>query len=147
MSKILVIDDSRSALQLVEMILVEAGHDVCAFTDGKCAHEALAQQRFDLIITDIYMPNKDGLEVIREERRTEPKIPIIAVSGVTGKLNMLATAKRLGARSVLQKPFSKAELLAAIDEALRVSSSDKTRSSLVAGNCKTTPRQSRRVQR
>lgn len=64
------------------------------------------------------MPEQDGLEVIRVIRRLCPKLPIIAMSGMTGKLNMLRVAKSLGASRTLMKPFSKDELLEVVAVAL-----------------------------
>jgi CheY-like chemotaxis protein len=119
MSRILVIDDSLSALQVTEMILSEAGHEARTCSSPKHALEVLESEPFDLIVTDIYMPEMDGLEVILEERRIRPDVPILAISGMTGARNMLKVAKQLGACQVVQKPFSKADLLDAIDAALR----------------------------
>jgi CheY-like chemotaxis protein len=68
----------------------------------------------DLIISDLYMPDKDRLEVIREARKAGPKIPVIAISGAAGEKNMLNTPRLLGASSILQKPFSKQQLLRAV---------------------------------
>lgn len=120
MSRILVIDDSLSALQVIEMILVEAGYEARTCSGGKRALELLDSEPFDLIVTDIYMPELDGLEVIKEEHRIRPDIPIVAVSGMTGLHNMLQAAKLLGACQTVQKPFSKATLLAAIEAALGI---------------------------
>jgi CheY-like chemotaxis protein len=119
MARILVIDDSPSALAVAENLLVEAGHDVAACTDAKLAVRRLRSEPFDLVLTDIYMPNTDGLEIIVEIRRTSPCVPVIAMSGVTGLRNMLAIAKSLGACRTLLKPYSRADLLNAIDTAMR----------------------------
>jgi DNA-binding response OmpR family regulator len=73
------------------------------------------QEPFDLIVTDIYMPDGDGLEVIRELRRVRPNIHFIAMSGMTGQRDMLKVAKYLGACQTLQKPFSADDLLAAVE--------------------------------
>jgi CheY-like chemotaxis protein len=118
MSNVLLVDDSASALQAVEMLLTEAGHRVTAFTDGKGAIRALRHETFDLIVTDIYMPEEDGLQVIQAGRRICPNVPIVAMSGVTGNRDMLKVAKRLGACETLRKPFSKAALLNAVGKAL-----------------------------
>jgi DNA-binding response OmpR family regulator len=76
------------------------------------------QERFDLIVTDIYMPDGDGLEVIRDLRRVRPNIPFIAMSGMTGQRDMLKVAKYLGASQTLLKPFSAGDLLAAVEAAI-----------------------------
>jgi CheY-like chemotaxis protein len=118
MPRILLIDDSPSALQVIGMMLAEADYETRACGDGKSALAALKSEAFDLIITDIYMPEKDGLEVILEERRIGLNIPVIAVSGMTGDLDMLAIAKLMGARQTLRKPFTRTDLLAAVGAAL-----------------------------
>ena len=118
MSKILLIDDSRSTLEIAERILEDAGYQVHAYTDGRVALKVLQREAFDLIVTDIYMPELDGLELIREERRLCPHVPIVAMSGMSGKRNMLPVATRMGACQTVPKPFSKADLLSAVGTAL-----------------------------
>jgi two-component system, chemotaxis family, chemotaxis protein CheY len=118
MPKILVIDDSPSALQVIAMTLAAAGYETCTCSDGKIALAALRSEAFDLIVTDIYMPEKDGLEVIQEGHRIGPNIPIIAMSGMTGERSMLAAAKLMGACRTLEKPLSQTGLLAAVGAAL-----------------------------
>jgi CheY-like chemotaxis protein len=118
MPKILVIDDSPTVLEIVEVVLAEAGYQVHACTDVRHGLQALQREPFDLIVTDIYMPDTDGIELIREGRRIRPNIPIVAMSGVTGRRGMLAVAKHLGACQTVLKPFSKADLLDAAGAAL-----------------------------
>ena len=77
------------------------------------------QQRCDLVITDIMMPGKDGLETIRELRRLDPKVRIIAMSGGGGPgVGYLELAAMLGAAGTLPKPFTKGSLLTAVDRVL-----------------------------
>jgi CheY-like chemotaxis protein len=123
MSNILVIDDSPSALETIAMMLAGAGYQVCTCADGKPALQMLKHEAFDLILTDIFMPEQDGLEVIREAHQLRPSLPIIAMSGIIGEGNMLAVAKYLGARQLLIKPFSNADLLTAVGAALGTSTS------------------------
>jgi len=118
MSRILVIDDSPSTLETVALVLSGAGHQVRPCNDGQRARQMVEQDDFDLLLTDIFMPEKDGLEVIRETRRLRPNLPIVAMSGITGPRSMLRVAKLLGACQLLRKPFSGADLLAAIEAAL-----------------------------
>jgi len=118
MPEILLIDDSRSALAAAEQILTEAGHTVIACLSANDAMELAGRTKVDLIITDIYMPEKDGLEVIHEASRICPGLPVLAVSSATGTKDMLRTARILGASSTLQKPFSRQSLLQAVSEAL-----------------------------
>jgi len=114
MPRILLIDDSASALQVMEMVLTEAGHEVVACIDARRAIQLMRSGSFDLVITDIYMPEADGLEVLIESRSVCPKVPVIAMSAVTGQRSMLATAKRLGAGQTILKPCSKGDLLDAV---------------------------------
>lgn len=118
MIRILVVDDSPSALQTVETILTEAGYQVHTCSSGECAARKLQREAFDLIVTDIYMPDRDGLEVIQDARRTCPDVPIVAMSGITGEGSMLIVARHMGACQILQKPFSRADLLATVGAAL-----------------------------
>jgi len=118
MHKILVIDDSLAALQMVETMLVEAGHEVTACLESRDVLRLLENETFDLIVTDIYMPDHDGLEIIREARWICPQVPIVALSGLTGSRDLLPIAKHLGACQTLQKPFDKNTLLNIVDTAL-----------------------------
>ena len=122
MGSIVVIDDSSTVLQIVAEILAEAGYRVEVFASGKSALQALRAQPVELIITDIYMPDEDGLELIRDSRRICPQTPIIAMSGMSGKRNMLDVAGHFGACCTLLKPFSKAELMEAVKTAIGKSS-------------------------
>lgn len=113
--KILVIDDSSTMLRIVRKTLEDAGYQVSTSQDAKTAVKLAAGEPFDLIITDIYMPDRDGLDLIRDLRRLSPGIPFVAMSGMTGQLNMLKVAKHLGASHTLQKPFLAQDLLAAVE--------------------------------
>jgi CheY-like chemotaxis protein len=118
MASVLVVDDSVPAVEVLETLLSEAGHQVMISTSGKRAIQLLRRQAVDLIITDIYMPEEDGLELIRSARGICPQTPVIAMSGMTGVRSMLLVAERLGACCSLQKPFSNAQLLQAVNTAL-----------------------------
>ncbi len=118
MARILVIDDSASALELAGEILRQAGHEVVTAESGKQGESILASQPLDLVITDIYMPEEDGLEVIRKARRTRPGLRVLAMSVVTGKHGMLYLARALGAAGTLLKPFAAGDLLDAVDASL-----------------------------
>ena len=85
---------------------------------GKRGVSILASQPLDLVITDIYMPEEDGLEVLRRARRTCPGLRVLAMSVVTGKHGMLHIARALGAAGTLLKPFTAADLLGAVDACL-----------------------------
>jgi DNA-binding NtrC family response regulator len=116
--KILVIDDSSTMLRIVRKTLEDAGYQVSTCQDAKTAGKLAAAERFALVITDIYMPDRDGLDLIRDLRRLHPGLPFLAMSGMTGQLNMLKVAKHLGASQTLQKPFSAQDLVAAVEAAI-----------------------------
>ena len=118
MPRILAIDDSRTVLCLVEDVLSKAGYQVEVHTDPKRAVAALRRERFDLILTDIYMPEKDGLEVIQHRNRNCPSLPVVVMSGVSGRRNMLTIARHLGACGEALKPFSPDDLVEAVRAAL-----------------------------
>jgi CheY-like chemotaxis protein len=117
MSLILVIDDAATVRQLVGRILVAAEHSVLEAQDGDVGVALFQQHRPSLVITDLFMPNKEGIETIQEIRRLSPDTKIIAMSAstsATGKL-YLGAAKKLGADAILAKPFEPAELLEVVD--------------------------------
>jgi DNA-binding response OmpR family regulator len=119
MARILVIDDSASALELVREILTREGHEITTADCGRRGEAALASEGFDLVITDVYMPEQDGFEVLRNVRRKHPGLQVIAMSSASGKYDMLTVAKALGAADTLRKPFNTTELREAVDACLR----------------------------
>jgi CheY-like chemotaxis protein len=121
MPRILVIDDSESVLAYLTQVLRAAGHTVFAATSGREAVEVLEREPLDLVITDIYMPPPDGLEVMRLAREMKLKLPFIAMSSRPAPLNMFVPARGLGAHLSLQKPFARERLLEAVVAVLDVS--------------------------
>jgi CheY-like chemotaxis protein len=118
MAKILVIDDEPQVRALIQQILARVGHEVAEAADGE---EGLAHMRArmpDLLITDILMPNKEGIETIREVRRLAPALPILVMSGNAGSALYMQMAKLLGAHAALAKPFRAVELVAAVEKLL-----------------------------
>lgn len=118
MAKILVIDDEEAVRQLVEEMLALAGHDVAGAADGVQGLAHIRAQMPDAIITDLLMPNKEGIETIREVKRLAPDLPILVISGDPGSALYMEMAKLLGAHSSLAKPFRSDELLATVDRML-----------------------------
>lgn len=113
---VLVIDDEAPIRSAVRRVLEREGHTVFEATDGAKAMLLVDQQRFDVVLTDIYMPNVDGLELLRHLRKAGGVPRMIAMSGAAagGGTDLLETAKRLGASRVLPKPFTPDQLLEAI---------------------------------
>ena len=121
MARILIIDDEDQPRCMLQQVLIRAGHDVVEARDGNQGLQLFRTSPTDLIITDILMPEKEGLETIIDLRREFPAVKIIAISGGgrTGNLNFLEVAKRLGAQRTLQKPFELQEMIAAVRELLQ----------------------------
>jgi CheY-like chemotaxis protein len=112
MAKIVVIDDEPAMLRVIRRTLEAAGHQVVAYADGRGGIEYLQNDAPDLLITDIFMPEMEGLETIRRAREINPAMPIIAMSGVSFEGgDYLRIAERFGAVATLKKPFQRSELL------------------------------------
>jgi len=107
MAKILVIDDDPECVALLQIAFEQAGYTVFSATDGMSGLKKACNDPFDLIITDVLMPEKDGLEFMIELKRHKPDVKVIAVSGggVLHAEDCLKMAKVFGAQQVMQKPF------------------------------------------
>ncbi|EME69560.1 CheY-like receiver [Paramagnetospirillum caucaseum] len=120
MARIIVADDEPTHLELVSTILERAGHEVVAVTDGKACLNRLQDGDIDLVVTDVFMPALDGFQLMAAIRDRNTHLPVIGMTGgmrghVIPFTDIMA---RLGARSVLTKPFSREELLAAVQSAM-----------------------------
>ena len=107
MAHILVVDDDPVLRRLVTLALERAGHTVLACENGRQAIQYLGQGHTDLLITDIIMPEMDGVETVRAARRLRPDLPILAMSG-GGSFepgDYLKIAQTFGATAILPKPF------------------------------------------
>ena len=102
-AKVLVVDDDPSVRGLFTTILRGGGYDVTVACDGEEAQKILPSRSFDLVITDLVMPNREGIETIRAIRKSHPGVRIIAVSGAYGG-RFLGIAAMLGAEATLVKP-------------------------------------------
>jgi CheY-like chemotaxis protein len=120
MAKILIIDDEELVRLTVRQTLELAGHTVMEASNGVDGMDMYTRHQPDVVITDIIMPEKEGIETIKELRRARADLPIIAVSGGgrTGNMNFLEMAARLGATRAIHKPFDVDELPALVDEVL-----------------------------
>jgi|SRR3954468_20049564 DNA-binding response OmpR family regulator len=105
-------------LAMLQDTLEMAKHEVVSAHDGRQATELYREKRPDLVITDVFMPAKDGFETIIDLRKEFPDSLIIAVTGRPANAHVLPVAKRLGAVEVLQKPFSPEELLEVVNRVL-----------------------------
>jgi CheY-like chemotaxis protein len=120
MACILIVDDEDLVRRVVRQILEHAGHQIFEATNGYEALDVFGKIKPDLVITDIIMPRKEGVETIAELIQQNPRLKIIAMSGGgrTRDLNYLEIAKKLGADTVLAKPFRPHELLEAVTNTL-----------------------------
>lgn len=121
MARILVIDDQSLVREAIIVALEGAGHDVSEADNGDQGIALQKERPFDIIITDILMPVKEGIETIIQLKDEFKSLKIIAISGGgRGKdIDYLKLAKSLGANKALSKPFTNEELLLAVDECLR----------------------------
>jgi CheY-like chemotaxis protein len=118
-TRILIIDDNPDILQLYSRVLKQAGYEVVEAPNGKVGTMLYRDNPTDLVITDIVMPEKEGIETIRELRRDYPDAKIIAISGggnAMASSTCLLLAGRLGAQRTLMKPIKIAELLQTVAE-------------------------------
>lgn len=116
MTRVLVIDDDVLVRATFVDGLVRAGFDVAAAASGKEALGSLGESSFDVVVTDILMPEMDGIETIREIRMRHPAIAIVAVSG-GGRIDaiqLLDFARELGADRIIAKPVHLADLVATV---------------------------------
>jgi CheY-like chemotaxis protein len=120
MPTILVIDDDQHVRGMLRTVLEDFGYKVLEAPDGNIGVQLFSENRVDLIITDIIMPDKEGLETIREIKASSPDAKIIAISGgaKVGPGTYLKLAERLGAQRVFEKPIQISVLLSSIAELL-----------------------------
>lgn len=122
MPSVLIVDDDDQIRRLLRAALEQAGYEVA---EGRSGREGLARYRSkpsDVVVMDILMPDKDGLEAIIELRREYPEAKVIAITGGSAKVNVpdfLDVAKMLGAKRTLRKPLAMTEFLAAVEAELR----------------------------
>jgi CheY-like chemotaxis protein len=116
MARILVVDDEDQFRVLLRKLLIREGYEVDEAADGNIALEKYREEPFDLVIMDLIMPNKQGLETIQELKKEFENAKIIAISGGgrIGPEDYLKYAKGFGALHTLTKPIENAELLRAI---------------------------------
>lgn len=122
MKRILVIDDDERFRSMLVQMLTRAGYEVAGAGNGKEGLRLQQEAPAGLVITDLIMPEKEGMETIMELRRSFPATRIIAISGGgrTGAQDFLPVAQKLGATRTLAKPFSREELLEAVRGVLEV---------------------------
>jgi DNA-binding response OmpR family regulator len=128
MARILVIDDDALVRETIKAMLVAGGHDVSTAVDGDDGCAQFSRSRFDLVICDMFMPGKDGIETVKELRESAPAVPIIGTTGggsyrAVSNLDpdgLLRMSRTLGATQTIPKPFKIGDLLAAVQACLSI---------------------------
>jgi DNA-binding response OmpR family regulator len=118
-ANMLVVEDDSELLQVMTRALRAAGHNVLAAEAGEAGLQLFRAEPPDLVVCDIVMPDRDGIELIPEMKRLQPTVKLLAISGrqMIGALDVLSLARSMGADATLAKPFS-TEALVTIAEAL-----------------------------
>lgn len=130
MSKVLLIDDDAELRAALAESLREAGFEVVEASDGARGLNIQRENPADVVVSDIFMPEQEGIETMFKLRSTYPALRIIAISGgfaKGGRYNYLPGAKDIGADRCLQKPFKAAHLVSTIRELLAAPGSGSTR--------------------
>jgi EAL domain-containing protein (putative c-di-GMP-specific phosphodiesterase class I) len=119
--RVLIVDDERDLLELLTELLGGAGYEVVTATQGQEALDALGQGRFDVVLSDIVMPNLDGLQLLRAIRERDLDVPVVLMTG-SPRVETAAQAVEHGALRYLVKPIAQDELLAVVQRATRLHS-------------------------
>src|SRR5215470_4284643 len=118
MHNIMVVDDEDIEASVIGQILTDRGFDVSVLNHPRKAVELAQKQSFDLIVSDLKMPDMDGLELLQQLRRIDPDAPVIIMTAYA-TVTTAVEAMRDGAFDYIVKPFSKDELLIAVDRAIK----------------------------
>jgi DNA-binding NtrC family response regulator len=118
MSKILVVDDEPIVRELTVEILRRSGHSPQGVPSARHALELLDRESFDLVVSDVVMPEMTGVEFLYELRERRPELPVVLMTGGSKEPERTTKAVELGATGLVYKPFSHAELTDAVEAAL-----------------------------
>ena len=118
MKKILVVDDESALREAISQLLKEKGYGVATASNGKEGLKEFARFRPDLVLTDISMPDMEGIEFLRILRKQKSDLPIIVMSGNIIGAKFLKSASLFGATTTLKKPFSNRDLIDIIEASL-----------------------------
>jgi len=121
MPKVLIIEDNEDLRDTLIVLLEDQGYNVISANDGESGARVFDEARPDLVLTDVIMPNSDGVEAIRRMRAIDPAARIIAMSGgsLSGNDYQLRMAKEAGAMDALAKPFEVEDLLGVVERCLK----------------------------
>jgi YesN/AraC family two-component response regulator len=120
MANILLVDDEPLVVETLSSAMASKGHTVVTAANGIDGMKKFTEGKFDLVITDVIMPDKDGIELIMELRRHAPTVKVVAISGGgrTGNVEFLKMATKLGATAALSKPIQLAEFYSVLRQCL-----------------------------
>lgn len=119
MASILLVEDSKMIVATITLLLEKVGHQIVTAYNGNEGVKAAQSDNFDLLLTDIVMPEKDGIQTIIEVRRDKPDLRIIAMSGGSlAGMEQLDHAMKIGANAIMPKPFTADQLFAVVSEQL-----------------------------
>lgn len=119
MAKILIVDDDKSIIKTLDMLLTSEGHEVIAVSVSSDAIDSLNSNDIDLVLTDIRMPHPDGMELLKMIRKSRPKIPVIMVSAY-GSEKTKKDSLDMGCYAYLAKPFKLSDIMDAVNGALGI---------------------------
>jgi two-component system OmpR family response regulator len=114
---LLIVEDDAEMRDLLRKVLEKEGYQITVAGDGREATASLSRTPFDLVVTDMLMPDDGGLELLRSIRKTQPRLPVIIITAF-GDWGSYSRALELGAAAFISKPLKMAELIAAIQTAL-----------------------------
>jgi len=120
MARVIVIDDQEPIRRIVRTALERAGHEVLDAADGEVGLQLLERHATDVVLSDIFMPGMDGIQMLRQIRRQFPAVKVIVMSGgdSTGMLDLRRDAELLGAVKSLSKPFTTHEIVEIVNSVL-----------------------------
>jgi len=123
-ANVLVIDDEKVVLDSVAKILTDEGYDVDANVSGREGLNQALEEQYDIVLTDIRMPDIGGMRVLRDIKRTKPSLPVVMITGYAS-VKSSVQAMKLGAADYVEKPFTPDQLIKAVDTALATSASQE----------------------
>ena len=123
-NKALVIDDEQIVLDSVSKILKDENYEVDVFLSGREGLNQAIEKEYDIVLTDIRMPDIGGMRVLRDIKRAKPSLPVVIITGYAS-VKSAVQAMKLGAADYLEKPFTPDQLLKAVDSALEIAATQE----------------------
>ena len=114
--KILIVDDSQFTRNLIKKILSEKNFEIFEAGDGNEGLKIFLEQKPDIVLMDIIMPNKDGLTILKQIRENDPNAKVVMCTSIGDQHEFIQDALKAGANDIITKPFKKEELLSVIEK-------------------------------